>query len=146
MSQIAIEFMFVDFSASGGVSQESTSVATLLTCIRGYVLPPGSITIVLKSHFLPPALSSDSECTVLLSVALTHSMSTASVARGQRDPYLSCFRCQALLAVAKNIHSVRKWYVVFSLARPDVPGKGNVWSLLPAFRDSMEFHSRDVTS
>ena len=33
-----------------------------------------------------------------------------------------------------------------SLARPDVPGKGNVWSLLPAFRDSMEFHSRDVTS
>ena len=33
-----------------------------------------------------------------------------------------------------------------SLARPDVPGKGNVWSLLPAFRDSMEFHKRDVTS
>ena len=33
-----------------------------------------------------------------------------------------------------------------SLARPDVPGEGNVWSLLPTFRDSMEFHSRDVTS
>ena len=32
-----------------------------------------------------------------------------------------------------------------SLARPDVPGKGNVWSLLPAFRDPMHFHSRDVT-
>ena len=33
-----------------------------------------------------------------------------------------------------------------SLAWPDVPGKGNVWSLLQTFRDSMEFHLRDVTS
>ena len=35
---------------------------------------------------------------------------------------------------------------IVSLARPDVPGKRNVWSLLPALFDSMEFHSRDVTS
>ena len=46
---LAIELLFVDFSASGGVSQELTSVATLLTCIRGYALPPGNTTI---SHVL----------------------------------------------------------------------------------------------
>ena len=35
--------------------------------------------------------------------------------------------------------------VLPSLALPDVPGKENIWSLLPAFLDSKEFYCENIS-